>query len=54
MFGETIAHITQRKRIHQKHQPFPHPDPKVRLLDNVVTVVSLILPLILITGIVIL
>ena len=45
MFGETAAHINQRKRIHQKHQPFPHPDPKVRLLDNVVSVVSLVLPL---------
>ena len=45
MFGETAAHINQRKRIHQKHQPFPHPDPRVRFLDNVVTVVSLVVPL---------
>jgi len=38
-------HIHQRKRIHQKHETFPHPNPRIRFLDNVVTVISLVGPL---------
>lgn len=38
-------HIHQRERIHLHHEEYPHPDPKIRLLDNIVMCVAVIMPL---------
>lgn len=38
-------HIHQRKRIHAYHHKYPHPDPKIRFLDNVVMCFAIIMPL---------
>jgi uncharacterized protein with PQ loop repeat len=40
-----LHHLHIRQRIHQRYQKYPHPDPKIRWLDNIVYVVSVILPL---------
>jgi uncharacterized protein with PQ loop repeat len=37
-------HTHKRKRIHELHQPYPHPDSRIRLLDNVCMVFSVIMP----------
>jgi uncharacterized protein with PQ loop repeat len=37
-------HLSQRKRIHQKHEHYPHPDPVKRFLDCGVYVVGLLGP----------
>jgi hypothetical protein len=37
-------HIHLRKRIHQNYKEFPHPDKKIRILDNVCMVFSVIMP----------
>ena len=38
-------HIHQRKRIHQLHQKYPHPNNKVRLLDNICMITAVVMPL---------
>ena len=38
-------HIHQRKRIHQLHQEYPHPNTKIRLLDNICMITAVIMPL---------
>lgn len=38
-------HLFVRRRIHQQYQKYPHPNPKIKLLDNIVYVVSVVLPL---------
>jgi hypothetical protein len=40
-----INHLHKRKRIHQLHQPYPHPDPKIKFLDDVVMAGAVIMPL---------
>lgn len=45
MFSQIASHIHLRKRIHENHEPYPHPDPKIRRLDHLVMVISLIYPL---------
>lgn len=40
-----LFHIHQRQRIHEKHEPYPHPDPKFRRLDQLILVISMIYPL---------
>ena len=41
----TLIHQHRRKRALRKLNPYPHPNPKIRLLDNVVNVVSFVFPL---------
>jgi uncharacterized protein with PQ loop repeat len=38
-------HIHRRKRIHKMHQEYPHPDAKVKFLDNLCMVVAVLMPL---------
>ena len=38
-------HIHQRKRIHEDKQPFPHPDKKIRYIDNMAMVNAVVMPL---------
>ena len=38
-------HLHKRKRIHEEHQKYPHPDPKIRFLDNLVYIIAFIFPL---------
>lgn len=38
-------HLQKRKRIHEKHEPYPHPNLKKRVLDSVVTWGSAIIAL---------
>lgn len=40
-----IHHLHKRKRIHKLHQLYPHPDPKIKLLDQIVLVVAFVFPL---------
>jgi len=37
-------HIHQRKRIHQLHEKYPHPNPKIKFLDNLCMISSVIMP----------
>ena len=41
---EGPIHIHKRKRIHQKFEKYPHPDPRIRLLDKIVMVVAIVFP----------
>ncbi|MFH1649319.1 MAG: PQ-loop domain-containing transporter [Candidatus Woesearchaeota archaeon] len=41
--GEHHLHI--RKRIHVKHEQYPHPNKKVRFLDRVVLITAIVFPL---------
>lgn len=34
MRGHGIHHLHKRKRIHEKHEPYPHPDKWKRFLDK--------------------
>ncbi|MCF7910220.1 hypothetical protein K9L16_00930 [Candidatus Pacearchaeota archaeon] len=38
-------HIHQRKRIHIYNQPFPHPDKKIRFIDSLAMINSIVMPL---------
>jgi len=40
-----IHHIHQRKRVHQKLEPYPHPNPRIRFLDDLLLAVAVIAPL---------
>ncbi|MCP3685654.1 MAG: hypothetical protein GY861_23640 [bacterium] len=37
-------HIHKRERIHKLHQKYPHPDKKVRILDDVCMTVAVVMP----------
>ncbi len=39
-----LHHQHQRKRIHIKHQKYPHPDTGIRLLDHVCMIFSVVMP----------
>ncbi len=41
----SVHHQHIRKRIHQKHEPFPHPDKWKRFMDRIIYVVSVIGPI---------
>ena len=38
-------HLHKRKRVHQKLQKFPHPNKKIRFLDNMLLVIAILGPL---------
>jgi uncharacterized protein with PQ loop repeat len=40
-----LHHLHKRKRIHQKHEKFPHPNKWKRYLDHVIIAVAIIGPL---------
>jgi len=44
VFSQVAYHIHQRKRIHEKHEPYPHPNPNIRRLDRLVMVIAMIYP----------
>jgi uncharacterized protein with PQ loop repeat len=37
-------HQHKRKRVHQRLEKYPHPNPRIRFLDNIVSVVAVIIP----------
>lgn len=39
-----LHHLHQRKRVHHKLEPYPHPNPSIRFLDNLVLLVAVIGP----------
>tara|TARA_Y100000310_G_scaffold246052_1_gene251159 strand:+ start:1788 stop:2132 length:345 start_codon:yes stop_codon:yes gene_type:complete len=43
--GLGLHHFHRRKRIHQKHEPYPHPDKWINFMDKAVYVVGAIGPL---------
>jgi len=43
--GKPLHHISKRKRVHQKLEPYPHPDPKKRFIDKAIYVAALVGPL---------
>jgi len=45
MQAQGIHHLHRRKRIHQQHQPYPHPNKWIRLLDKVVLIIAILAPL---------
>ena len=38
-------HYEIRRRIHEKHEPFPHPDKTKRIIDRVIYIVAFLGPL---------
>jgi len=40
-----IHHIHTRKRVHEHLEPYPHPQPQLRFLDNSLLVIAVIGPL---------
>lgn len=40
----TQHHIHKRKRIHSQKQTYPHPDKKIKFLDNLCLVFSVLMP----------
>lgn len=40
-----LHHFEKRKRIHKKHEPYPHPDRFKRFMDRAIYVVGVALPL---------
>ena len=42
---EALHHYHRRKRIHQKHEPYPHPDKWKRLMDKFIYVVGVAGPI---------
>ena len=38
-------HFHKRKRIHLKHEPYPHPDPRKRFIDKAIYVVCIAGPI---------
>lgn len=38
-------HLHKRKRIHEKFEKYPHPDPKIRFLDNAMMAIAVFGPL---------
>ena len=43
--GSGLHHISKRKRINRKHEPYPHPRKWIRWLDMTVLAVAIIGPL---------
>jgi len=41
---DTAIHLHKRKRIHENLEPYPHSNPKIRFLDNLIMVVAIIFP----------
>ena len=39
-------HYNTRKRIHQKHEPYPHPNKFKRFLDNLIFIIGVLGPLV--------
>jgi len=37
-------HVHKRKRIHQKHEPYPHPEKWKRLMDRLIYIVGILGP----------
>ncbi|MBI5306111.1 hypothetical protein HZB04_00745 [Candidatus Wolfebacteria bacterium] len=40
-----LHHLHQRKRIYQKLEEYPHPNRKIRLLDNIIILIAIFGPL---------
>ena len=40
-----IHHLHKRKRVHKKLEKYPHSDPKIRFLDNLLLVIAVLGPL---------
>ena len=43
---EPLHHLDRRKRIHEKHEQYPHPHPWKRFLDKIIYAVGLAGPII--------
>ena len=43
--GAGLHHLHKRKRIHKKHEPYPHPKKWVRWLDRILLVIAIIGPM---------
>jgi len=41
---DAFHHLQKRKRIHEKHEPYPHPDKWKRLLDSLIYVIGVLGP----------
>ena len=41
-----LHHIHLRKRVHQLLEKFPHPNPRIKLLDDVILALAFIMPLV--------
>jgi uncharacterized protein with PQ loop repeat len=43
--SDPIHHISKRKRIHEQHEVYPHPNAHKRFVDRIILVVGLVSPL---------
>ena len=43
--GTGLHHISKRKRIHEKHEPYPHPKKMIRWLDKIVLFIAIVGPI---------
>jgi uncharacterized protein with PQ loop repeat len=43
--GYGLHHFHRRKRIYQKHEPYPHPNKWKRLMDRLIYVVGILSPI---------
>jgi uncharacterized protein with PQ loop repeat len=43
--GSGLHHIHKRKRIHRKHEPYPHPKKWIRWLDKIVLFIAIVGPI---------
>lgn len=42
---DVLHHFHRRKRIHQKHEPYPHPNKWKRLMDRLIYIVGIFGPI---------
>jgi len=45
MQGIGLHHFSRRKRIYQKHEPYPHPNKWKRLMDKLIYVIGILGPI---------
>ncbi len=43
--SDVLHHLSVRKRIHQKHEPFPHPDKWKRFIDKLIYPIGILGPI---------
>jgi uncharacterized protein with PQ loop repeat len=43
---DALHHFHRRKRIHQGHEPYPHPDRRKRFMDRMIYVAGALAPLV--------
>lgn len=45
VYSKGLHHFYKRKRIHEKHEPYPHPQKFKRIMDKLIYVVGIVGPI---------